>query len=549
MTNETQLDARVLGQLLLMQSMVIGLPDETIFDFVCRGLSELPGVAKALYVHDGAVAPDADPSRWQCALRIAGRPPRGLIELEITDPSALDPYLGYLDNFCTTLTLILEERDQRHRIEEQQQVLEQRVAERTQALAQSETRYRTLANDLPALICEYLPDSTLTYVNDVYCHYFGMPREALIGQRFFDLLPAEAVAAVQQEIASLTPDRPTSILKHSVLRDGKQVWHEWINRAFFDDSEQLVRLQGVGVDISVRHEAEIELAKTKLLFERAFRDNPNLMAISEPETGRLIDVNNTWLKRMGLQYEEMCGKTTVELGLFPSKEARDAQIDKLLKAGQSHPVEIETTDKEGRAFFGEASGEIIHVGSNRFLYVTIQDLTRQRELALRLEREATHDALTGLYNRQFADSFLSREVATADRLGHPLTLLIADLDHFKQVNDRFGHLVGDSVLKEVTARLGTRIRQNDLLARWGGEEFILALPGTDQSGAWRLAEALRRDIELHQFETVGTMTLSIGLSMWCAGESIAHWINRADHALYDAKRRGRNQVSMAKDCD
>lgn len=165
MSNETQLDARVLGQLLLMQSMVIGLPDETIFDFVCRGLSELPGVAKALYVQDGAVAPDADPGRRQCALRIPGRPPRGLIELEITDPSALDLYLGYLDNFCATLTLILEERDQRHRIEEQQQVLEQRVAERTQALVQSETRYRTLANDLPVLVCDNLPDGTLTYVN------------------------------------------------------------------------------------------------------------------------------------------------------------------------------------------------------------------------------------------------------------------------------------------------------------------------------------------------------------------------------------------------
>jgi diguanylate cyclase (GGDEF)-like protein/PAS domain S-box-containing protein len=532
-----------------MQSMVIGLPDETIFDFVCRGLSELPGVAKVLYVRDGAAAPEVNPGLRQCLLRVAGRPPRGLIELEVTEPSALAPYLGYLDNFCATLTLILEERDQRHRIEEQQLVLEQRVAERTQALAQSETRYRTLANDLPALICEFLPDSTLTYVNDVYCHYFGMPREALIGQRFFNLIPAEAVAAVQQEIASLTPDRPTNTCKHAVVNDGRQVWHEWMNRAFFDDSGQLLRIQGVGFDISVRREAEIELTKAKLLFERAFRDNPSLMAISEPETGQIIDVNNTWLERMGLRHEEMCGKSTAELGLFPRKEACDALIDKLLNASRSHPVEVEATDKDGHAFFGEASGEIIHVDSNRFLYVTIQDLTRQRELALRLEREATHDALTGLSNRQFADGFLSREVATADRLGHPLALLIVDLDNFKQVNDRFGHLVGDRVLKEVTARLGTRVRQNDLLARWGGEEFIVALPGTDQPGALRLAEALRRDIELHPFETVGTMTLCIGLSMWRAGESIAHWINRADHALYDAKRRGRNQVCMAKDCD
>lgn len=539
-------DARVLGQLLLMQSMVIGLPDATLFDFVCQGLTELPGVTKASYVRDGATA--SNPTRRPFSLRIAGRPSHGLIELEIVDPSALSPYLGYLENFCATLALILDEREQRTRIEEHQELLERRVAERTQALAQSEARYRALSNDLPALVCEYLPDGTLTYVNDAYCHYFGKPPEALIGQRFLDFLPAEAITDVQQEIAAFTPERPSKTYKHAVFKDGRQVWHEWIDRAFFDETGQLVRIQGVGFDISARHEAEIELTKAKLLFERAFRDNPSLMAISEPETGRLIDVNNTWLKRMGLRHEEMCGKTTVELGLFPDKEARNSLIGKLLDATRSQPVEIEATDKDGRDFFGEASGEIIHVGSSRFLFVTIQDLTRQRELARRLEREATHDALTGLYNRQFADGYLSREIATADRLGHPLALLIADLDHFKHVNDRFGHLVGDAVLKEVARRLGARIRQNDLLARWGGEEFILALPGTDRAGALQLAEALLHDIGQRPFETAGVMTLSIGVALWRPGQSASQWINRADHALYEAKRGGRNQVRTAEDC-
>jgi diguanylate cyclase (GGDEF)-like protein len=114
-------------------------------------------------------------------------------------------------------------------------------------------------------------------------------------------------------------------------------------------------------------------------------------------------------------------------------------------------------------------------------------------------------------------------------------------------NDRFGHLVGDAVLKEVTRRLGARVRQNDLLARWGGEEFILALPGTDQSGALQLAEALLQDIGQRPFETVGRVTLSIGLALWRPGESCAHWISRADDALYEAKRGGRNQVHTAKD--
>lgn len=539
------LDAGVLGQLLLMQSVVIGLPDETIFGFVCQGLSELPGVCGAAFLRDSETA--AHSGRRRFPLRVGDRRLHGVIELEIADLDALSPYLGYLENFCSTLALILEERDQRHRIQEQQQVLEQRVAERTRALAQSEARFRALSNDLPAMVCEYLPDSTLTYVNDAYCAYFAKSAEALIGRRFFDFLPDEAVDSVRREIASFSPEQPTNSYKHTVFKDGKAVWHEWMDRAFFDETGQLVRIQGVGFDITARQEAEIELAKAKELFERAFRDNPSLMAISDPESGRLIDVNNTWLERMGLRHEQMCGKTTVELGLFPSEQARRQLVQELLAGNRSHPVEIEGPDKNGRAFFGEAAGEIIQVGPHRFLFVTVQDLTRQRELTTRLEREATHDALTGVYNRQFADGYLIREIAAADRLGHPLALLIADLDHFKRVNDRFGHLVGDSVLQEVTRRLGARIRQNDLLARWGGEEFILALPGTEQAGAVRLAECLRRDIELRPFEAAGPMTLSIGLAMWQPGESAAHWINRADQALYEAKHGGRNRLCIAED--
>nr|WP_280818761.1 sensor domain-containing diguanylate cyclase [Thiorhodococcus minor] len=530
-----------------MQSAVIGLPDETIFGFVCQGLGELPGVTRALLVRDGEAA--ATSSRQQFPLRVGERPLRGIIELEVADSNALSPYLGYLENFCSTLALILEERDQRQRIQEQQQVLEQRVAERTRALTQSEARFRALSNDLPAMVCEYLPDSTLTYVNDAYCAYFGKTAKTLVGRRFFDFLPAEAVAAVRREIASFRPEQPTNSYKHTVLKDGKPVWHEWMDRAFFDETGQLLRIQGVGFDITARQEAEIELAKAKELFERAFRDNPSLMAISDPESGRLIDVNNTWLERMGLRHEQICGKTMVELGLFPNEQARRQLVQEILAGRRSHPVEIEAPDKNGRAFFGEAAGEIIHVGPHRFLFVTIQDLTRQRELRTRLEREATHDALTGVYNRQFADGYLIREIAAADRLDHPLPLLIADLDHFKRVNDRFGHLAGDSVLQEVTGRLGARIRQNDLLARWGGEEFILALPGTHRAGAVRLAECLRRDIELRPFEAAGPMTLSIGLAMWRPGESAAQWINRADQALYAAKHQGRNRVCIAADTD
>jgi two-component system, cell cycle response regulator len=165
----------------------------------------------------------------------------------------------------------------------------------------------------------------------------------------------------------------------------------------------------------------------------------------------------------------------------------------------------------------------------------------------RLQREATHDALTGLWNRRAGRDELERCVARAARNHAPLAVAVADVDHFKAVNDSCGHPVGDEVLVEVGRRLRAAMRAGETVARWGGEEFLVVMPGADAGQARDLADRLRRVIAAPPIATTAgplSITMSWGVAAALApeagtGDDLVHL---ADGALYAAKRRGRNRV-------
>ncbi len=160
------------------------------------------------------------------------------------------------------------------------------------------------------------------------------------------------------------------------------------------------------------------------------------------------------------------------------------------------------------------------------------------ELLERLERVARTDDLTGLPNRRAWDEELVREIARAERDGSLLCVAMLDLDHFKRYNDEHGHQAGDRLLKEATAAWQVRLRLTDVLARYGGEEFTLALPGCDPQAALTLIERLRS-------ATPEGQTVSAGLAHWLDGESADSLVGRADGALYEAKRAGRDRIVSA----
>ncbi|MEJ7735587.1 MAG: diguanylate cyclase [Polyangiaceae bacterium] len=174
---------------------------------------------------------------------------------------------------------------------------------------------------------------------------------------------------------------------------------------------------------------------------------------------------------------------------------------------------------------------------------------RMAELVEQSQRLACVDGLTGLLNRRALSGALSTEVARGQRYGHSLSLVMVDVDHFKSVNDRFGHATGDEVLRAVSAALDKARRRSDLAGRWGGEEFVVALSCTDAPGAAIAAERLRRAVAAEVIAVAGEelrVTASFGVATLGAGETWDSCLARADHALYAAKSGGRNRVVSAE---
>jgi two-component system, cell cycle response regulator len=185
----------------------------------------------------------------------------------------------------------------------------------------------------------------------------------------------------------------------------------------------------------------------------------------------------------------------------------------------------------------------VHVGRR---IVTLE--RSLREATRESQRLAMTDALTGALNRRYLMTNLPREIEHSRRHGHPVSLLVCDLDHFKRINDQFGHKAGDQVLEDFRARCSATIRAADWIARTGGEEFVIVLPETDLHGAAAVAESVRQAVCAHPVAAIAgaiPMTVSIGYSGLCGDQDFAMWqgedlLRAADKQLYVAKSAGRN---------
>ncbi|MCK4738092.1 MAG: diguanylate cyclase [Sulfurimonas sp.] len=198
--------------------------------------------------------------------------------------------------------------------------------------------------------------------------------------------------------------------------------------------------------------------------------------------------------------------------------------------------------KNSNEYYFKLHSKEINIDNKLLYLITFDDITDDYIKIKDLTTEASTDPLTGLFNRRKLNGVLSKEIDISSVTKSPLSIIFLDIDHFKNVNDTFGHDVGDEVLTDLSKIITSATRQGDFIARWGGEEFMIALQATDNSAASHLAEKIRVAVEAYSFNVVGNITISLGVTEYQQDESKNNFTKRVDKALYEAKESGRNKV-------
>lgn len=313
------------------------------------------------------------------------------------------------------------------------------------------------------------------------------------------------------------------------------------------------RMLGTVLDITERKRIESELR----LFRTLIDNSNDAIEVLDRATFHFHDMNEKGCRDLGYSREEILGMSLwdIDPGFGPdSMDRMEAQLGKTggavfesrhrRKDGSSFPVEISIRQVELDQCYVLAIvrdiSERKRIEQEMMHYA--EDLKHSNE---QLRLLATTDMLTGISNRRKFHEMLERELSKAKRYGTPFSLIMYDIDRFKQVNDLFGHDAGDEVLKTVTGIVSRNIRTEDMHARWGGEEFMILTPETGVNAVRVLAEKLRLKIASHPFGQVGNVTVSFGLAQFEAEDDAASLARKADEALYLAKENGRNRVECA----
>jgi len=296
----------------------------------------------------------------------------------------------------------------------------------------------------------------------------------------------------------------------------------------------------------VRKRTEEILSTKQLLQEILDNDSSLIMVFNDQE---LILANKTVLDFFNFDsLEKFKVKHKQILKLFENvyeqkKESNSTQhwIEYLKDHYSSQESYILIT-KEGEPRHFKPHVQEIKIKNQKLYIITLDEITQTLKKITNLEEKASKDALTNLFNRGKFDDVLRKEVALSLTSGAPLSLIFLDIDHFKRINDTYGHDVGDTVLISLAKLLKETTRKGDFIARWGGEEFVVVLHSTDVQQAETLANKLRKEVAEHQFEIPTKLTISLGVTQYKEGEDVSSFVKRADEALYEAKASGRNRV-------
>lgn len=308
-----------------------------------------------------------------------------------------------------------------------------------------------------------------------------------------------------------------------------------------------------------------QLSESEALYRSILNASPNAIVIFNRQ-GNIVMTSPATLRIIGYEEDETLeGRNLKDFIADRDKAKLTYNIDRIYSGEHIGTSEYLGVRRDGSFFNMEANSEVIKSedGEAKEMVSIVRDITEKKkvedelkkseekfralseELQLKnriLRERSILDQLTGIKNRRYFDQRINEEKAEADRYGTPFSLLIFDLDKFKNVNDEFGHDTGDDVIVGTVEVVKSLIRDSDTFARWGGEEFTVLMKQTDIEGAGQAAEKIRKAVESIDHPKVGKVTISIGVSQYIPGEKVESTFKRADDALYRAKREGRNRV-------
>ncbi len=303
-------------------------------------------------------------------------------------------------------------------------------------------------------------------------------------------------------------------------------------------------------EIVRRELVEAELHKSNEEIQTILDTAQNIIIVTDNQ--RLLNANQAFLNFFGYEdlemflnnYLRICdlflrNDDYFHLGKINEPNLWISEIGKL-----SETEQIVSMQGKEIAFPSVFSVRVSQLKNSDIFVLAFTDITGIKLESKHHEYQSTHDALTGLYNRLFINRYLMHELKKCKELNEPVSVILVDIDFFKQVNDTYGHAAGDEVLMLLGDILNKYIRSNDKLARWGGEEFLIILSGTNVRAAQALAEKLRIKIEQYHFQKPQKISCSFGVASATEEDSMKSLVDRSDNALYRAKKKGRNRVEV-----
>jgi len=415
--------------------------------------------------------------------------------------------------------------------------------ENTQAakkLAESEERFRKIANTSQVGIFIY--KEKYTYVNDAFCNMTGFTAEELYDMYPWELLEPDLQDAFK-EVGSLRLNGEEFEKEYDDIRirtkdNQYKVFRISASTIFVDGS-----YAGLGMITDI---TKLVTTQEKLvIYEQAIEQMDEMVRITNVD-GTIIFVNNAIINHTGYTHDELIGRKN---NIFKSGEHDEKFYSNLwntILSGHVYRDTFTNKKKNGTLFYEDQTITPILDNKNsqiKYFVSTSKDITERVKMINDLQRLATTDTLTGIYNRYKINEIIDDEIARTKRYKEPFALIMFDIDHFKEINDTYGHDIGDHVLQELSKVIRESIRETDYFGRWGGEEFMLIAPKISLDDAVKLAQKLRKTIAEHSFDEVKHITVSIGVALFSEDSDKEEKLKEVDDALYKSKENGRDQVS------